>query len=306
MTSHDADASSCLTVVILTCDEERHIARAMGSVRKIARRIVVVDSGSSDRTEEIARSLGAEVLHNPWRNHATQFNWALDQLDPDTQWVLRLDADEIVSHELAAQIADAITSAPANIGGFTVGRRMCFLGRPIRYGGLFPTAILRLFRHRSGRCENRWMDEHIKVEGNTGALSGELLDDNLNSLGWWTDKHNAYASLEVVDMLNHEHRFMPIDTVAGLGLGQAGLKRWLKEKVYIRLPGGLRAFFYFFYRYVLRLGFLDGREGLAFHVLQGFWYRFLVDAKLHEVRRYMERTGSSAPEAIRAVLKINV
>lgn len=306
MTTAAETVGSHLTVVILTYNEEHHIARAIGSVREIAQRIVVVDSGSQDRTAEIAGSLGAELLQHPFVNQAEQFNWALEQLDDSTRWVLRLDADEIVSQQLAAQIRSAIASAPATTSGFTVGRRMAFLGRPIRYGGLFPTAMLRLFRHGAGRCENRWMDEHIKVEGSTGALSGELLDDNLNSLSWWTDKHNAYASREVVDMLNHEYRFMPVDTVAGLGQGQASLKRWLKEKIYARLPGGLRAFFYFFYRYVMRLGFLDGREGLAFHVLQGFWYRFLVDAKLHEVRRYMERTGSSAPEAIRAVLKINV
>lgn len=295
-----------LTVVILTYNEERHVARAIGSVRDVAQRIVAVDSGSDDRTTEIARGLEAEVLSNPWRNHATQFNWALDQLADQTEWVLRLDADEIVSDKLAGQISAAISSAPDTTDGFTVGRRMCFLGRPIRHGGLFPTAMLRLFRHGKGRCENRWMDEHIKVEGNTGALSGELLDDNLNSLSWWTDKHNPYASREVVDMLNHEFQFVPIDTVAGLGQGQAGVKRWLKEKVYARMPGGLRAFLYFLYRYVLRLGFLDGREGLAFHVLQGFWYRFLVDAKLQEVRGYMDRTGDSAPEAIRAVLRIEV
>ncbi|WP_170429444.1 glycosyltransferase family 2 protein [Ruegeria arenilitoris] len=297
---------SQLTVVILTFNEERHIARAIGSIRGIAERIVVVDSGSNDRTVEIARGFGVEVLSNPWRNHATQFNWALDQLDDKTQWVLRLDADEVVSEKLADQISAAISSAPETTDGFTVGRRMCFLGRPIRHGGLFPMAILRLFRHGKGRCEDRWMDEHIMVDGDTGILTGELLDDNLNSLSWWTDKHNAYASREVVDMLNHEFQFMPIETVAGLGKGQAGLKRWLKEKVYSRSPGGLRAFLYFLYRYVLRLGFLDGREGLAFHVLQGFWYRFLVDAKLQEVRSYMDRNGSTAPQAIRAVLKIDV
>lgn len=306
MKTQEATSDGHLTVVILTYNEERHIARAIGSVHGIAQRIVVVDSGSQDRTAEIAREHGAEVLSNPWRNHATQFNWALDQLQGSADWVLRLDADEIVSPELATQIVAGMASAAANIEGFTVGRRMCFLGRPIRYGGLFPMAILRLFRHGKGRCENRWMDEHIKVSGDTAALSGELLDDNLNPLGWWIEKHNGYASREVVDMLNKEYRFFPIDTVAGLDQGQAGVKRWLKEKIYARLPGGLRAFLYFCYRYFLRLGFLDGREGLAFHVLQGFWYRFLVDAKLFEVRQYMTRNDVEASEAIRIVLGITV
>lgn len=295
-----------LTVVILTRDEERHIARAIASVQGIAARVFVADSGSTDRTVEIAESLGAEVLHNPWRNYATQFNWALDQLPADTDWVLRLDADEIVTLPLRDQIAAALPGLGSGIDGVVVGRRMTFLGRPIRHGGLFPVRVLRLFRHGRGRCEDRWMDEHIKVDGPVSDLPGEILDDNLNTLSWWTSKHNAYASREVVDILNLEHRFMAYETVADLSGDQAGVKRWLKERVYARMPGGLRAFAYFFYRYVLRLGFLDGREGLAFHVLQGFWYRFLVDAKLYEVRRYMRNQNVDAPTAIREQLDIDV
>lgn len=295
-----------LTIIILTRDEEKHIARAIGSVKELASRILVVDSGSTDRTREIAESLGAEVVFNPWRNHATQFNWGLDQLPPETGWVMRLDADEIVTPALVDEIALRLPELTDDVQGVNMGRRMTFMGRTIRHGGVFPIRVLRIFRHGAGRCEDRWMDEHIKVSGPVAELAGEIIDDNLNPLTWWTAKHNAYASREVVDLLNLEHGFMPHDTVAGLGTGQAGAKRWLKEKVYARLPGGLRAFMYFFYRYVLRLGFLDGREGLAFHVLQGFWYRFLVDAKRAEVRAYMARHSVDAPTAIREVLGIDV
>jgi len=296
-----------LTVVILTFNEAQHIARAIGSVRDIARHIVVVDSGSTDATCKIAGDLGAKILRNPWTNHATQFNWALDQLDDDTNWVLRLDADEIVMPELAAEIGKSLATLNDDIEGVLVSRRMTFLGRPIRYGGLFPIRVLRLFRHGKGRCENRWMDEHIKVEGNTAEFHGEIVDDNLSSLSWWTEKHNSYASREVVDILNLEHGFMPHETVASLTGGQqAGVKRWLKERVYGRLPGGLRAFAYFFYRYILRLGFLDGREGRAFHILQGFWYRFLVDAKLFEVRKYMTQHDVDVVTAIDKVLGIKL
>ena len=295
-----------LTVVILTRDEELHIARCIASVAAIAARIVMVDSGSTDRTLDIARGLGAQVLFNPWTTHARQFNWALNQLPEDTEWVMRLDADEVVSPELAAQIAAALPGLGPDVDGVTMGRRMAFLGRPIRHGGVFPVRVLRIFRHGKGRCEDRWMDEHIKVPGKVVDLPGEMLDDNLNSLTWWTEKHNSYASREVVDLLNLEYGFMPHDTVAGLGQGQAGAKRWLKEKVYTRLPGGLRAFAYFFYRYLLRGGFLDGREGLAFHVLQGFWYRFLVDAKLEEVRKILRDTDLSPEAAILLTTGIDV
>lgn len=296
-----------LTVIILTRNEERHIARALASVAGIADRCLVVDSGSSDRTVDIAKAAGAQVLFNPWTNHATQFNWALDQLPVGTEWVLRLDADEIVTPALADEIRRKLPALDPAVAGVHVSRRMHFLGHPIRHGGLFPIRIVRLFRHGKGRCENRWMDEHILVEGETADFSGEIIDDNLNSLSWWTEKHNAYASREVIDLLNLEHGFMAHESVADLGGGQqAGVKRWLKERVYARLPGGFRAFSYFLYRYIVRLGFLDGREGTAFHVLQGFWYRYLVDMKLHEVKTFMKANDVDVVTAIRDVLKIDV
>lgn len=296
-----------LTVVILTRNEERHIARALASVSGIADRVFVVDSGSTDRTVEIAGSAGATVLSNAWVNYATQFNWALDQLPQGTDWVLRLDADEVVTAPLGAEIVDRLPQLGPEIAGVYLSRRMTFMGRPIRWGGLFPVRVLRLFRHGKGRCENRWMDEHIRVEGETAEFKGEMLDDNLNSLTWWTEKHNAYASREVVDLLNLEYGFMPHETVADLRSGQqAGVKRWMKEKVYTRLPAGFRACAYFLYRYVVRLGFLDGKEGTAFHVLQGFWYRYLVDMKLHEVRTFMKTHDVDVVSAIYSVLGIRV
>lgn len=296
-----------LTVVILTKNEERHITRALASVSGIADRRVVVDSGSEDRTVELAEAAGAKIRVNPFITQAQQFNWALDQLPEETDWVLRLDADEIVTPDLARQIQATLPKLGAEIKGVYVSRRMHFLGRRIRWGGVFPIRVLRLFRHGAGRCEDRWMDEHVLVDGATADLSGEIIDDNLNSLTWWTEKHNSYASREVVDLLNLEYGFMPHETVADLRGGQqAGVKRWLKERVYARLPGGVRAFVYFVYRYVVRLGFLDGKEGTAFHVLQGFWYRYLVDMKLYEVRTYMKVHDADVVDAIRDVLGITI
>ncbi|MCF7996746.1 MAG: glycosyltransferase family 2 protein [Chromatiaceae bacterium] len=294
-------------VVILTLNEERHLARCIGSLTGLAATVLVADCFSTDRTIEIAHDYGARVVQRQWVTHATQFNWALTQLDADTEWVLRIDADEVLTPDLVAEICERLPALGPEIDGAYVGRRMTFQGRPIRYGGVFPVQVLRLFRFGRGECEKRWMDEHIKVAGPTVRFAGELIDDNLQSLSWWTDKHNRYASHEAVDLLNLEHGFMLQDTVARLrGGDQAGLKRWLKEEVYARLPGGLRAFAYFFYRYVLRLGFLDGAEGTAFHVLQGFWYRYLVDVKVCEVRRYMALHQCSVVEAIEHVLEIRV
>ncbi|WP_417210225.1 glycosyltransferase family 2 protein [Antarctobacter sp.] len=295
-----------LTVVILTKDEEIHIGRAIGSVASVADRIVVVDSGSSDETTSIARELGARVLVHPFVTQAKQFNWALEQLPSDTDWVFRLDADEIVSPELASSLATVLPQLGEEVAGVEVLRRMAFLGRPIRWGGVFPLPIVRVLRHGRGRSEDRWMDEHIVVDGTLSRIEGELLDDNLKPLGWWIEKHNAYASREVVEILDAEFGFLERDLRGGQHGHNTGVKRWLKEGLYGRLPSGIRSFAYFLYRYLFRFGFLDGREGTAFHVLQGFWYRFLVDAKLLEVRKRMQRDGLDPLTAVDQVLDIRL
>jgi glycosyltransferase involved in cell wall biosynthesis len=296
-----------LTVIILTRNEEKHIERALASVAKIAARCYIIDSGSTDRTREIAADFGAIVLQNPWINYATQFNWALAQLPEDTQWVLRLDADEYVTSELAFEVVEKLEALGDEIAAINVSRSMHFLGRRIRWGGIFPVRIVRLFRFGKGYCENRWMDEHIIVEGEVVDFAGEIIDDNLNALTWWSEKHNQYASREVIDLLNLDYHFMPRETVANLGKRQqVGWKRWIKENIYARSPIGLRALLYFLYRYIFRLGFLDGREGTAFHFLQGFWYRYLVDMKYHEVRLDMAKRNVDAQEAILEVLGIDL
>lgn len=296
-----------LTVVILTFNEEQHLARCIASLTGIASQLIIVDCFSSDATLEIARVHRARVIQREWVNHATQFNWALTQLDAETGWVLRIDADEYLTPELVAEIRARLPSIDPEIDGVYCSRRMTFQGRLIRHGGVFPVRVLRLFRYGHGQCENRLMDEHIKVTGPTVDFKGEMIDDNLNSLTWWTDKHNKYASREAVDLLNLEYHFMPHDSIASLrGGNQAGVKRWVKEVVYARLPGGFRAFAYFIYRYILRLGFLDGQAGTAFHFLQGFWYRYLVDTKVTEVRRYMKEKNVDVVLAIDQVLDIKV
>jgi len=293
--------------IILTLNEEQHLPRCIASLKDVVDEIWVADCFSTDSTLEIAHAHGARVIQRAWLNYATQFNWALTQLDADTDWVLRIDADEYLTPELAAEIRQSLSSLGTEVEGIYCGRSMTFGGRLIRHGGVFPIRVLRLFRFGRGQCENRWMDEHIKVAGKTVNLAEQLIDDNLNSLTWWTDKHNKYASREAVDLLNLEFHFMPHDSVASLrGGDQAGFKRWLKEVVYARLPGGLRAFVYFVYRYVVRLGFLDGQAGTAFHVLQGFWYRYLVDAKVAEVKRYMRQNNVKVEVAIESVLGIQI
>lgn len=296
-----------ISAVILTYNEARHILRCIHSIKNAVDEIVVVDSFSQDDTVKMARDAGAKVLQREWVNYADQFNWAMLQVSGDTNWILRIDADEYIDARLSNEISRQVRSAPQDCSGMYVKRRMKFLGEPVRFGGVFPVQVVRVFRVGRGRCEARWMDEHIKVDGLTTTLEGALIDDNLNSLSWWTAKHNSYASREVVDLLNIKYRFIPTDSVADLDLRREDLfKRWIKERVYSGLPLGFRAFLYFFYRYVLRFGFLDGRRAAQFHFLQGLWYRYLVDAKLAEVESLMVETRIDAPAAIEQVLGIKV
>lgn len=306
MNIRELEGDMKVVAVILTFNEEKHLSRCLSSISGVVDDIYVVDCYSNDKTIDIARSYNAHVLTNTWVNHAHQFNWALSQLN-NIDWVLRLDADEVITEDLKSQILYELPLLDADVNGVYLNRRINFLGSKIKHGGVFPTQVLRLFRFGYGMCEHRWMDEHIQVEGKITAFTGNIIDDNLNSLTWWIEKHNKYSSLEAIEMLNLEYGFMSSDSeIETCVRGKAGIKRWLKNKVYARLPGGCRAFIYFLYRYFLRLGFLDGPNGTAFHILQGFWYRYLVDVKISEVKSYSKKYNIPMPRSIENILGINV
>jgi len=295
---------SPITALILTFNEEKHIDRCLRSLAGVVSQIVVIDSGSTDRTVEICERHGAQVHRNPWKNYSNQFNWGLDHGDIRGAWCLRIDADEYLSEPLRAALRDRVVEGlvPDAVSGLYVHRVMVFMGRAIRWGGCGSLHMLRLFRTGRGRCEERWMDEHIALDsGETALLPGELIDENLNNIGWWVDKHNGYATREAIDLLNIKYGFEAHSARGAIGgRSQAGRKRWLKEQVYARLPAGLRSAVYFVYRYVGLLGFLDGPPGFVFHFLQGFWYRFLVDVKTSELERRAKATGAPIEQIIEA------
>lgn len=276
-----------VAVIILTKDEERHIERCVRNVLQISDEVYVVDSESTDRTCEIAERFGATVVEHPWPgNQSEQFNWALDNLPLKSEWVLRLDADEYLTEELIEELYEKVPQLPADVSGVEFPRGYIFLGKEIRRG-TGRINQLRLFRRGKGRCEQRLMDEHIELtDGKTEHFSGAFFDDNLNNLSWWTQKHVGYAIREAVDLLDMEY------DLTGAARGdesrhiseQAQAKRMKKHK-YARLPLFWRSTAYFLYRYILRGGFLEGKEGFLWHFLQGWWYRTLVDAKVLELKR---------------------
>lgn len=274
-----------LAVVILTYNEERHIARAIASVAGIATEIFVVDSFSTDRTVELTRAQGVPVLQNKFVNQARQFQWALANAPITADWIMRLDADEVIEPDLAAKIRDELPRLGDDVVGVNLKRKHIFLGRWIRHGGRYPLVLLRIWRRGHGRVEDRWMDEHVIVwGGRTVTFDGGFADHNLFDLSSFTDKHNKYATREAIEVLNGRHKLFKgdVELTAKEGSRQAAVKRWIKERLYNRIPYQISAPAYFLYRMTVQLGFLDGRQGLVYHGLQGLWYRFLVGAKVAE------------------------
>lgn len=270
-----------LTAVILTFNEAHHIGRAIASVRGIAREVLVVDSYSADDTVALAREAGARVVQHPFTSHAAQLQWALDDGGIATGWTLRLDADEVIEPDLARAITQILPTLDTSVTGIMLNRKHIFMGRWIRHGGRYPLWLLRLWRTGAGRVEPRWMDEHVVVDhGRTIKLAGGFADVNRGDLTFFTAKHNCYATREAVEVL--AARYALFDAAAAPLTGQAKRKRIIKTRVYERLPLWAGPAVYFVYRYIGQRGFLDGRPGLVYHALQGFWYRFLVAAKVAE------------------------
>ncbi|OBS54479.1 glycosyl transferase family 2 [Methylosinus sp. 3S-1] len=259
-------------------------------------RVVVVDSFSSDATTAIAERLGADVLQHRWRNYADQFQWGVDAAAPSTDWILRLDADEYFEPALCAELRAALPALDPAVTGFYLRRKVIFRDTWIRHGGYYPTFLLRLWRNGCGRIEQRWMDEHIVLtRGEARRSSGDFVDHNLAGVTAWTDKHNRYATRQMVDFLNLEYGFFPVDAAIEREAGsQARMKRFLRNRVFARAPLYLRGLLYFFQRYFLRLGFLDGRDGFVFHFLQGLWNWILIDAKIDEARAFIAAHGVDA------------
>jgi glycosyltransferase involved in cell wall biosynthesis len=276
-----------ISVIVLTYNEERNITDCLKSVYIWAADIFIVDSFSTDKTLEAAGVYTDKIVKHPFYNYSKQYNWALEHLPIKTTWIMRLDADEIVTTELRDELAEKLPIIPSRITGLYLKRRVYFMNKWIKHGGLYPVWHLRIWRSGKARCEDTWMDEHIKItEGEAAFLRNDIVDNNKKDLQWWTEKHNRYASREALDIINLRNKRLSQDTIPPRLLGsQEQRKRWLKINIYAHLPLFIRPYLYFLFRYFIKAGFLDGKEGLIFHFLQGFWYRFLVDAKLYEYEK---------------------
>jgi glycosyltransferase involved in cell wall biosynthesis len=278
-----------ISVIILTWNDEIQIGDCLASIRDLSDDIIIIDSYSTDRTLDICRVYGAKVFQNPFVNQAIQFNWALDNAPIKHDWILRLDSDEIVPDRLKDELRRRVDKEPG-IVAYYLNRRMYWMGRWLRHGRMYPHHIVRLFKSGHARYEER-TEEHLIVDGPIGHMKNDFLEDNKkNSLDYFTEKHLATARGELKEIL--DKRSGASESKPAIEPRLLGAKphrtRWLNEKVYARIPLFVRPFVYFFYRYFICLGLLDGVPGLIWHVLQGFWYRFYIDAKVYETRSAKE------------------
>ena len=237
-----------LSVVLITQNEEGNLPRTLESVMLLVRdgkgEIIVVDSGSTDRTVEIAQSFGAKVFVEAWKGFAAQKNSAMDKASMD--WVLQLDADERLEPALTAEMEVALkgslTVGGLTVSGFWIPRKNLFLGRWIRHGGFYPDPKLRLIRRGAGRFEEYGAHPTVKVNGPTGKLSHALLHDAYPTLRGYIDHMNSYSSMGAEVAVSKGHGRFSVTNIV------------------------IRPLLTFIYNYFIRLGFLDGREGLLLHL----------------------------------------
>lgn len=281
-----------LSVVILTYNEEANVGRCLTSLEPLQAPIFVVDSGSTDSTVAIARGAGCIVAAHPFETHAQQWAWALEHLPLETDWVLALDADQALTPELAAELR-GLDPEPA-LEGLYVKRRQVFRGRWIRHGTYYPKYLLKLFRRRCVYFDaHDFLDHHFYVGGPTRCLRHDLIEANVkeDDICFWTEKHTRYAVLVAREELCRLAAPARNPLPASLAGNPDQRTLWLKQR-WRKLPLYVRPFLYFVYRYFLRLGFLDGKEGFIFHFLHSLWFRLLVDIKREELGRGTEPVSS--------------
>ena len=272
-----------IAAIILTRDEEIHIARAIASVCDQVDSVYVIDSISQDNTPAIAAEAGAQVLSRPWDSYAAQINWSLEQLPDDIDWVLRLDADEFLApdnNDLRAEIARHYRADP-DCEGILCLRFMVFMGKMLKYGGMGEKPILRLFRRQNAVCDNRLVDEHIHVKGTVRLGQIKIIDHCLKGMAFWIEKHKTYADLEARQVMrDRENMRQDIDNHS------RNSAQFIKRRMFYKLPPFLRPALYFMFRYIAQRGFMDGYVGLCYAYRQAFWYRFLVDLKIIKMRHH--------------------
>lgn len=270
---------SCV-VVILTFNSASIIRETVSQAKKLSPHVYVVDSHSSDNTVAILEELGCTVVQRPFSNYSDQRNWAIAQVEASYDWQLHLDADEVLDAQAVDEIKALLSGTP-RFDAYLLRRRDYFMGKMLRFSGVNPWH-LRLFRSGKGRCESRLYDQHFISAAAPGRISGFMHDKNSARLSDWIASHNRWSDAEAKEKLGP--RVGGDNVLQPRLMGDARERTRFIKELYYKLPTGLRSLSYFVYRYIFRLGFLDGTTGFYFAFFQALWFRMLVDAKMYEQR----------------------
>jgi glycosyltransferase involved in cell wall biosynthesis len=275
--------SADITAIILTKNEEINIADCINSIKDTVKRIVVIDSFSTDRTIGIAKELGAEVYQHPFENYARQYMYGVQIANSNTMWTLRIDADERLTDESAKELEYLCNkNMNTEVAGIVLRFKKNFLGKDLYHGGVYPWKKMNCYKTKLGAIEDRKMDEHIVLSsGFVVEMKTDCLHFDFKTIEYWINKHNWYSSRETVDYFENLEKKKD--------KSELDFKTWFKMNVYYRLPLGMRAHMYYLYRYYIKLGFLDGKEGKIYAFLQAYWYRYLVDIKIYECQKMETR-----------------
>lgn len=273
--------------IVLTFNEEAHLPRLLNSIKELNCPVFILDSGSKDKTLEIANNFGAEVKINTFENHPKQWAFALDTFEITTPWTIGLDADQVVTPELLVMLKNFNPESFSDIDGIYFNRKNYFRGKWIRFGGFYPKYLLKMFRTGIGYSDlNENMDHRFVTPGKKSVWKkGHIIEENLkeNKIGFWIEKHNRYSDLVAEEEIERVQSLRKQVNSTNY-FGNPDEKMAFFKKIWWKLPLGWRPFFYLFYRLFFKLGILDGRKGVLFHFLQGFWFRLVVDLKIQEIK----------------------
>ena len=270
------------TAIILTKNEEKNIVDCIRSISSFAKRIVVIDSGSTDSTVKLAKEYGADVYFHEFEYYAKQFNWGIENTNIDTEWIIRLDADERFTEELCCEVEKLINAHKHDdMNGIIMEADFFFLGRRMK-NGIRNKRKMMMFKKSCGRIEDRRRDAHSVIsEGYSICTKNKFIHYDFKNLDGYIKRYNRYATLEMQDYIDFVHgQSTNIETGAAI-LAQ----RKKKFGLYYKAPKFFRCWAWFIYNYIFRGGFLDGKESLVYHFLECYWYRFVVDSKIYEYEK---------------------
>jgi len=275
-----------ITAVILTLNEEVNLPFALKNLEGFCQDVVVLDSFSSDATVALAKAYGARVFQRKFDDFSSQRKHALEKLPIHSEWVLVLDADEYLSEELKEEISSVLPESPHD--AYVMKRRFYWRGRWIKRG-YYPTKLIRLGRYGLITCDDRPINEHLICKsGRVGELRNDFIDFNRKGLAEWLSKHNYYSDREAQQLYSNEAPKQELS----LFKSQYERKRWLRYKVWNRLPPTIRPLALFIYRYIFLGGVFDGPIAFQYHYLHAFFYRYLIELKLQELIKNKSKSKS--------------